>query len=258
LRRAADSVQQEQQVDNAAPVAEDARTREAEERRLRRLRRMFPLLLVVVFLVYAFTTNLIPTASMKPTLNPGDQILTMRAWLAYTGGRTPSRGDIVIFNLPPEQARILDYGEGTEEQGGRKPIGVFRNPPGEILIKRVVGLPGESIQVKRGRAFVNGKPLIESYKTIPPEDGIDDDYVYGGAKPLVLGRDELFVMGDNRSLSEDSRYFGAVKIKHIRGKFVARLFHRKVENRYEEARKEAAEAYQPIRPLRKRNNEIGR
>jgi signal peptidase I len=205
------------------------RKQEAEERRLRRLRRFFPFLLVIVFLVYAFTMNLIPSESMQPTLNPGDQILTMRSWLAYFGGRVPARGDIVIFNLPPEILSKLDKDADAppvEESGGRKPIGVFREPPGEILIKRVVGLPGETITLKDGKLFANGVALQINYQTLPSEEGMDDMYPYGGEKPVKLESDEIFVMGDNRQVSQDSRFWGPLKLKNVRGKYVRVLFHR--------------------------------
>jgi len=229
----------EEQVLSDEVVQEEQKKKkqEAEERRLRRLRRFFPFLLVIVFLVYAFTMNLIPSESMQPTLNPGDQILTMRSWLAYFGGRAPARGDIVIFNLPPEIVSKLDKdGEGppVEESSGRKSIGVFREPPGEILIKRVVGLPGETITLKDGKVYVNGAALQTDYQNVSSETDMDEMYPYGGINPVKLGPDEIFVMGDNRPVSQDSRFWGPLKIKNVRGKYVRVLFHRDLPGTSEE------------------------
>lgn len=251
--------QEQIQPDTAVPDDEEKKRVAAEERRLRRLRRLFPFLLVVVFLVYAFTTNLIPSSSMEPTLNPGDQILTMRSWLAYFGGRVPARGDIVIFNLPPQQSKNLGADAKMDAPEGRKPIGVFRNPPGEILIKRVVGLPGETISLSNGQILANGNPIPQPYRTVPPDPGTDDEFTFAGEKPVKLGSDEVFLMGDNRLVSEDSRFFGPVKLRNIRGKYVMTLFHRNVQDPAEEELKRSQErAAEPLPAYRRPRMERGR
>lgn len=237
---------------------EETRKRAEDERRLRRLRRLFPFLLVIVFLVYAFTTNLIPSSSMEPTLKPGDQILTVRSWLAYFGGRVPTRGDIVIFNLPPQQGRLLEHDSSDGGPEGRKPIGVFRNPPGEILIKRVVGLPGETVSVKEGKIYADGKRSDQSYRTVPPEPGSDSDFPFAGDHPVKLRPDEVFVMGDNRLVSEDSRFFGPLKLKNIRGKYIVVLFHRDINDPLDEQMKRAQNAIRSMHPLRSNRKDIGR
>lgn len=252
----------QEQLSPSGAVAgvEEARREEAEERRLRRLRRLFPFLLLIVFLVYAFTTNLIPSSSMEPTLNPGDQILTMRSWLAYLGGRAPARNDIVIFNLPPDQGKKLGSDTEPNQPEGRKPIGVFRNPPGEILIKRVVGLPGETISLKDGAIYADGKLVPQDYKTVPADPGSDSDFPFAGEKPVKLGPDEVFLMGDNRLVSEDSRYFGPVSLRNIRGRFVRVLFHRDVHDPLDEKMKKAQEdaANAALRMHRRRREGVGR
>lgn len=231
---------------------------EVEARRLRRLRRLFPFLMVVVFLVYAFTTNLIPSSSMEPTLVPGDQILTVRSWLAYFGGRVPARNDVVIFNLPPEQGKLLGSDAAADEPEGRKPIGVFRDPPGEILIKRVVGLPGETVSLKNGKVLVDGKPIDQPYKTVPADPDIEVEYPFAGSHPVKLGPDEVFLMGDNRQVSEDSRYFGPVKLKNIRGKYVTVLFHRDVHDPLDEKLKKAQQAQDALRSMLRHRKDLGK
>jgi len=234
--------------DEAVQEEQKKKKQEAEERRLRRLRRFFPFLLVIVFLVYAFTMNLIPSESMQPTLNPGDQILTMRSWLAYFGGRVPARGDIVIFNLPPEIASKLDSDPESSpggEGGGRKPIGVFRDPPGEILIKRVVGLPGETITIKAGQIYANGSAVQLENRTVPSDVEMDEIYPYGGEKPVKLGPDEIFVMGDNRRVSQDSRFWGPLKLKNVRGKYIRVLFHRDLQEKTEQTHPQQMPRFRP-------------
>ncbi len=118
--------------------------------------------------------------SMRPTLLSGEWIVVNR--LTYRVG-SPQRGDVVVF-LPPTNAQTDD------------------------LIKRVVGLPLETVAVRDGSVWVNGAPLEEGYvsgTTYP-----DNEW--------RLGEDELFVMGDNRPISLDSRSFGPIKLSEVVGK----------------------------------------
>lgn len=205
-----------------------AQKREREKRRIRRLQIMLPFLLLLVAFVYTFSTNFIPSTSMLPTLRPGDHILTMRAWIAYPGGRMPARGDIVVFNLPKE--RLEEEGLPPEETdnrpailGGSRQLGVFRRPPGDILIKRVVGLPGEEIRLVGDEVYINGQKMPRNYQITP--SGEATTYFYGSYQPVKLGPEELFVMGDNRNNSEDSRIWGPIKRQDILGKFICVLWH---------------------------------
>jgi signal peptidase I len=118
--------------------------------------------------------------SMRPTLLSGEWIVVNR--LTYKVG-SPQRGDVIVF-LPPTNAQTDD------------------------LIKRVIGLPGEELEIRNGSVWINGAPLNETYisGTTYPDDR------------WVLGADELFVMGDNRGLSLDSRSFGPVAMKEVVGK----------------------------------------
>ncbi len=182
----------------------------AEKRRLRRLSILLPLLFLLAFLAWGFTTNYIPSRSMEPTLREGDHILTMRAWLAYPRGRMPARGDIITF-VPPELALMLE----PEEDRSLRP---------EVWIKRVVGLPGETIWIFGGQVYVNGAPLPRSFYQGRP-NLYPAPYPFATIQPLQLGSDELFVLGDNPEMSDDSRTWGPVKRELVVGKFVAVLFH---------------------------------
>jgi signal peptidase I len=198
------------------PAGDPAVRDRSERRRLLRLKIIFPFLAVLAFLAWAFTTNYIPSDSMQPTLKPGDHILVMRSWLAYPRGQVPDRGDIVTF-LPPDEALAL------LQDGPPEPKGLGLKRP-EVWIKRVVGLPGETILIRGGRIFVNGSPLPETFYPGMLSPWEERRYNYATWRPLKLRQDELFVMGDNASDSDDSRFWGPLKRKYLLGRFVRVLF----------------------------------
>ena len=119
--------------------------------------------------------------SMNPTLQDGEYILVNR--LAYKIGN-PVRGDIVVFSFPMD--------------------------PRQDLIKRVIGLPGESISVQDGKVMINGVPLEEPYIAAPP--------IYNGTWEVPKG--QLFVLGDNRNESKDSHEWGLLPIENVVGRAV--------------------------------------
>ena len=124
--------------------------------------------------------------SMNPEMSNGDVTLVNK--VVYNMS-TPKRGDVVVF----------------------KPHG---NESSHYYIKRIVGLPGETIEVQEGKILVNGKAIKEKYKTTEfGELGLLNE-------PFILGDDEYFVLGDDRQNSEDSRSeeIGAVKRSDIEGK----------------------------------------
>jgi signal peptidase I len=118
--------------------------------------------------------------SMRPTLQDGEYILVNK--LAYKTGE-PTRGDIIVFIFPVN--------------------------PQEDLIKRVIGLPGETISVHNGVVTVNGVPLTEPYIASPP--AYDGDWT---------SEDQLFVLGDNRNDSRDSHQWRFLPIENVIGKAV--------------------------------------
>lgn len=142
--------------------------------------------LVVVFFIHQFVFYLstVEGSSMEPTLEDGEWLFVNKA--IYYLDR-PQRGDIVILKDP----RM-----GVEQ----------------YLVKRIVGLPGETIEIVNYKVHINGEPLDEPYTDVRIENG---DY-----GPVTLGEDEYFVMGDNRHLdgSMDSRYFGSVSSEYIQGR----------------------------------------
>ena len=140
--------------------------------------------LLIAFLVrnYLFQPYKVQMGSMQPTLHNNDLIMVNKITYRI---KKPNRGDIVVFN-PPGNTSNIHY------------------------IKRIVGLPGESVQVKEGKVFINQTELIEPYLS-----QIDTPGFVG---PVVLGVDEFFVLGDHRNNSMDSRDFGAITKDHIHGK----------------------------------------
>jgi signal peptidase I len=144
----------------------------------------------------------IPSSSMEPTLHcaePGDgceagfsdRVLANRFIYHF---QEPERGDIVVFETPPE-ARSRCGAGGT-------------------FVKRLIGLPGERVAERNGTVYIDGKPLDETYLN----DGERD----GGAYPeRTIPRDHYFMLGDNRGQSCDSRVWGAVPRENIIGEVFA-------------------------------------
>ena len=140
------------------------------------------LLLVRIFVAEPFR---IPSESMAPTLKPGDQEL-----VAKLGGHSPKRGQLVAFHSPLN---------------------------GEVLLKRVVAVGGDTVGLEDGVLVVNRRPVREpfvNHKAI--------DSVYFG--PVTVRPGTVFLMGDNRANSEDSRDFGAVRTSSIIGRAVVRVW----------------------------------
>ena len=142
--------------------------------------------------VLAFEGVLITSGSMESELRRGDYNLVDHR-VALRGSW--QRGDVVIFDNPPSW-------EGRES----------------TLVKRVIGMPGEQISLYKGRVYINNRVLSEPYLQPGPLEFEED------VAPVVLGREEYFMLGDNRDNSDDSRDNGPVEAKYIRGRVLARLW----------------------------------
>lgn len=126
----------------------------------------------------------VPTASMVSTINPGDHLIVNRIPYYY---RDPIRGEIVVFYFEEDH-----------------------------LIKRIIGVPGDEINIESGKVYVNGKVLEEAYL-----NDKENTYLYAGSKvkfPYIVPEGYYFMMGDNRSNSKDSRVFGPIARKEILAK----------------------------------------
>jgi signal peptidase I len=159
-------------------------------------------LLIKTFLVQAF---FIPSGSMEPTLMPNDRVLVLKVPYYF---HDPRRGDIIVFE-DPDPTKEPDRGiVGGFFHWMFEGLGVQR-PDNEDFIKRVIGLPGETVWAKGGNVFVDGKKLNEPYLTQPTAD-FQKTHVPEG---------KLFVMGDNRGNSLDSRFsLGFIPIDKVIGK----------------------------------------
>lgn len=139
----------------------------------------------------------IPSESMFPTIEVDDRVMVNK--LAYDIGE-PERGDIVVFRDPAEP----EIDESIPEAVIRsvlEAVGV-RTRGRDDLIKRVIGLPGETVTIESNQVLVNGEPIEEPY--------LSDTSTMADEGPFEVGEDEVFVMGDNRQFSFDSRRFGPI------------------------------------------------
>jgi signal peptidase I len=221
----------------SAPPSESKAEKVRRFRRLFRWYVTFPFLLFLVALIALFTTNFIPSASMEPTIREGDHILTMRAWIAYPFGRMPSRGDIIVFRLPQEKVAEMEQQEGvasSNPEDPASPLSILKTLRDNILIKRVIALPGETVQITGGKVLVNGKPLQEDYPLNPLDPDFEPYYAYAVNEPLKVPPGELFVLGDNRNNSDDGRMWGTLHRKDVLGRYIMVLYHEREGGRNRE------------------------
>jgi len=156
-------------------------------------------LFIRTFVVQAFK---IPSGSMLPTLLIGDHLLvnkfTYGIKVPFTGKmlvpfKSPQQGDVVVFRFPKD--RSIDY------------------------IKRVIGTPGDTIEIKNKKVFVNGEPIVDNHASISSPSLLSaSSSPRDNLGPILVPEDRIFVMGDNRDNSYDSRFWGFVDQKDVLGK----------------------------------------
>lgn len=158
--------------------------------------------LIKTFLVQPFW---IPSESMLETIHVNDRVMVNK--LAFQLGE-PERGDVVVFRDPAEP----EIDESIPEAIVRsvlEAVGV-RTRGRDDLIKRVIGLPGETVTISDNTVHIDGVAISEPYlasDVVIPDDG-----------PYLVGQDEVFVMGDNREFSFDSRRFGNIEYDALVGR----------------------------------------
>ena len=139
--------------------------------------------MVLILVIEGFTDRVkIEGYSMLPSLEESDRLIVSQ--MAYRS-EDPARGDIVVFDYP--------------------------NNPDDEYIKRVIGIPGDILIIEDGAVYVNGEELEEDYTNGP---------INGGMREVVVPEESVFVMGDNRNHSSDSRYWGPLPNEYIVGKAV--------------------------------------
>lgn len=138
-------------------------------------------ILAVIIRFFLFQPFYIPSGSMEPTLKPGDRIIVNKITYRFS---QPRRGDIMVFKYPRD--------------------------PSRDFIKRIVGLPGETLEIKDSVVYINNKKIPQPY--LPP--GLQ----FGSFGPVNIPEGSYFMMGDNRNNSEDSRVWGTLPRENIVGK----------------------------------------
>lgn len=152
------------------------------------------LILCCIFVVpkYVLQRTVVKGKSMEDTLHTGESLLVEKVTRYFSD---PDRYDIIVF-----------HPEGEPEE--------------EYYVKRVMGLPGEKIQIKGNDIFVNDKKISDTYGKTVMVTGDEGT----ATEPIVLGDDEFFVMGDNREVSLDSRSIGPIKRDSIVGRSLVRIW----------------------------------
>jgi signal peptidase I len=171
-------------------------------------------LLAVVFKTFLVAAFYIPSGSMESTLNISDRVLVEK--VSYRFGDI-EHGDVVVF---------VHEEPGLEPVGPSNPVTGFFSSLGQAIgvvppsdrdfIKRVVGLPGDTITCEDGVLVRNGDKVVEPY--------VDEGIRTEGCKRTTVGPGELYVMGDNRTNSQDSRVFGVVQRSDVVGRAFVRIW----------------------------------
>ena len=158
----------------------------------------------------------IPSGSMLPQLNVNDRVVVSK--LSYRL-HSPRRGDIVVFDCPEQSCtqprRAEEDGVSKLLRKVAEGVGIVQ-PSAEEFIKRVIALPGETVEGRDGAVYVDGRRLVEPY--LAP-DTLTADFA-----PTKVPRGHLWVMGDNRAHSSDSRVFGAIPKSSVVGRTIGRVW----------------------------------
>jgi signal peptidase I len=163
------------------------------------------LLLAVLIKTFVVQAFFIPSGSMLETLQIDDRVLVSK--LSYVWG-DPERGDVIVFDDPRGEPGESESLSGKVWRNLAESIGV-RTPQSEF-IKRVIGVGGDTVEGRGGIVYVNGAATAEPYL---PRYAVTDDF-----GPTVVPPGELFVMGDNRGDSIDSRSFGPISEGDVVGR----------------------------------------
>ena len=184
-------------------------------------------ILALLFRYFIGTPTIVKQVSMYPTL-----VQDQRLWLNRWGRTTktmPERGDIITFEAPSKKM----YTQSEIDENN--PVAKYENEPTNIFskfvyyvleigkesyIKRVIALPGEHVQIKDGKVYINNEELDEPYL----QDGIITDVTGAGFDDFVVPENCVFAMGDNRNHSTDCRAFGCIPLQKIESKVAIRIW----------------------------------
>ena len=187
---------------------------------------LIALIIAILFRYFIGTPTVVQQPSMYPTLKE-NQRLWLNRWVRTTN-KMPEKGDIITFEAP--STTIL-----SEEEIKQNVIARYENQPKNIMnkftynvleigkisyIKRVIGTPGDHIEIKDGNVFRNGEIIEEKYL----QPGVTTGDGRGLCLDVVVPENSVFVMGDNRSQSTDSRCFGCIPLEKIESKVWIRIW----------------------------------
>lgn len=183
------------------------------------------LILAMLFRYFIGTPTIVKQVSMYPTL-----VQDQRLWLNRWGRTTktlPKRGEIITFEEPEKTSYSI------LEIDAKNPVAKYENRTGlnwfvknflEIgkrsYIKRVIALPGEHVQIKDGKVYINEEELYEPYL----QDGIVTDVMGVGFDDFIVPENCIFAMGDNRNHSTDCRAFGCIPLEKIESTVAIRIW----------------------------------
>lgn len=185
--------------------------------------------LVIVILIKSFigVPTVVKQTSMSPTLKTNE-----RLWLSRCGAnfdKVPERGEIITFEAPTQNYVDANHADLCN------PVALYEYEPSNIFtkfvyytleigktsyIKRVIGLPGEHVQIKDGKVYINEQELEEKYL----QDYVVTKDLQGVFLDVVVPQNTVYVLGDNRGESTDSRRFGCIPVEKIESKAIFRFW----------------------------------
>jgi signal peptidase I len=183
--------------------------------------------LALLFRFYIGTPTIVQQISMKPTLEQ-DQRLWLNRW-GRTTKTLPERGDIITFEAPSKTKYTMNELEIDH------PVAKYENEPKNLFgkfthyvlefgkdsyIKRVIALPGEHVEIKEGKVYINSEELVEAY--LP--EGLVTDVKTNEYSDFTVPENCVFAMGDNRGHSTDCRAFGCIPLEKIESKVAIRIW----------------------------------
>ena len=185
--------------------------------------------IVLALLVRNFvgTPTIVKQRSMYPTLKPDQRLILNR--LAITFHKDLKRGDIITFEAPSVSRIELNDADMSN------PVAIYNNEPSGLIkrfiyyglewgkvtyIKRVIALPGEHIEIKDNKVYINGEEYKESYL----DSSVVTTAANGAFTDLIVPDGYIFAMGDNRPQSTDCRSFGCIPISKVEGKVALRFW----------------------------------
>lgn len=186
------------------------------------------IILALLIKYFLLTPTIVKQSSMFPTLKENQRLILSR--VGRTFKQMPERGDIITFEAPSETHRTKDDTDLSN------PVAIFTDTSDMSIIekfnyyvlettktsyiKRVIGLPGEHVEIKEGKVFINGEELQEDYL----QPGIVTDDLEGIFTDIIVPQDTVFAMGDNRNSSVDCRSFGCIPLDKIEGEVKLRFW----------------------------------